>query len=135
MKCIISGNYELSRMAQKAHRKYAQKPERSWRKNGRIFEENGREMSQFNRIGMNFGKSLPKLESRVLAENIINLYKDAIYQIKILEIALKDAEDTNQILSGEIERLNLEIDPNKNAENVEIFRLKQIIKALTKIKQ
>lgn len=100
-----------------------------------LFETDGREMSQFNRIGMNFGKSLPKLESRVLAENIINLYKDAIYQIKILEIALKDAEETNQILSGEIERLNLEIDPNKNAENVEIFRLKQIIKALTKIKQ
>jgi hypothetical protein len=84
---------------------------------------------------MNFGKSLPKLESRVLAENIINLYKDAIYQIKILEIDLKDAEETNQILSDEIERLNLEIDPNKNAENVEIFRLKQIIKALTKIKR
>ena len=99
-----------------------------------LFETDG-EMSQFNRIGMNFGKSLPKFESRVLAENIIDLYKDAIYQIKILEIALKDAEDTNQILSGEIERLNLEIDPNKNAENVEIFRLKQIIKALTKIKQ
>ena len=122
-------------MAQKAHREHAQKPWPAIHENVGLFETDGGEMSQFNRIGMNFGKSLPKLESRVLAESIIDLYKDAIYQIKILEIALKDAEDTNQILSGEIERLNLEIDPNKNAENVEIFRLKQIIKALTKIKQ
>lgn len=92
-------------------------------------------MSSKNRVGMKFGSSLPKTNINSMGEQILELYKNALYQIKTLEIALEDAENVNVILSGDIERLNLEKDPNKTAENIEIYRLKNIIKALTKVKK